>query len=758
MVRRSRESRWNRARSVRVLGGACTFALAATVQAGTWRDDVADADLQTLALTTPYAATGAVRLTVGSTGVLGSGTLIAPGWVLTAGHMINSFSSDLSYNANQYTDLRFALGAQPAQPSGTLADNWFSHPSWVSSGGSLNLGWDIALVHLSTPITNVTPAAPYARTDERTQIGIEQGVVGRSPQSIKGLVTYVGYGMSGTGSTGATGAPGIKRAGDNVIDSFGGPNVVTGTGDLLSLAPYTSNIMFSDLDNPLDPTVSSMGTTSPVPREYIIAPGDSGGGGYISPNGHTFLAGVNSFIPTNQLDGTANFSYGDYVGSTRVSAFASWIDDNISHSYIGGASASFGVGTTWQGYTVANGGAAAAAVPGTYDTAMFNAGITSQINFNSSVTNFRLLVRSGSVTLNLASNTYTLNSTNDEGGLVVGKYSGESPSLTIQGGTVACSNVVVGNLPGSTGTLNITAANGRLQASGDVFIGGDVVGKGGTGVMNVQNSAVAAVAGTVHIYTGSSVNVAAGGALSAAAIRGATLSVSGTATVNANGTSTGTSVLSSLTLAGSTGAWTGRLELNDNDLIVNYSGTSPLQTLIDQVKYGQTHAAGISSATSTGHTILALVDNANLQLTTFSGQTLDGTTHQVLGKYTYYGDANLDGEVTSADYTYIDSHFGQSGPGIGWMQGDFNGDGAVTSADYTYIDTNFGMGVGNPLSAMDPTLQTQMIALHTAEFGSSYTTALTALLALENVPEPGSLSLLGFAAAGLLLRRRKMIL
>ena len=52
-------------------------------------------------------------------------------------------------------------------------------------------------------------------------------------------------------------------------------------------------------------------------------------------------------------------------------------------------------------------------------------------------------------------------------------------------------------------------------------------------------------------------------------------------------------------------------------------------------------------------------------------------------KYTYYGDANLDGAVDGADYQQIDNGFG--GGLTGWSNGDFNYDGVdlVLPADNT---------------------------------------------------------------------------
>ena len=43
--------------------------------------------------------------------------------------------------------------------------------------------------------------------------------------------------------------------------------------------------------------------------------------------------------------------------------------------------------------------------------------------------------------------------------------------------------------------------------------------------------------------------------------------------------------------------------------------------------------------------------------------------------YTYYGDANLDGQVTTADFTQVSANFAQTGKI--WVSGDFNYDGVI---------------------------------------------------------------------------------
>jgi uncharacterized protein YjbI with pentapeptide repeats len=143
----------------------------------------------------------------------------------------------------------------------------------------------------------------------------------------------------------------------------------------------------------------------------------------------------------------------------------------------------------------------------------------------------------------------------------------------------------------------------------------------------------------------------------------------------------------SLTLgAGST------LASNNNDLILNYSATSPIAQLITYLQSGQL----LPSPTSNGlPTTLAISEAADLGLTTFNGITIDDTT--VILKFTFVGDANLDGQVDALDYERIDLAIGNSGV-LGTAQGDLNYDQQVDALDYEQVDLNIGNGVGSPLA------------------------------------------------------------
>jgi hypothetical protein len=75
----------------------------------------------------------------------------------------------------------------------------------------------------------------------------------------------------------------------------------------------------------------------------------------------------------------------------------------------------------------------------------------------------------------------------------------------------------------------------------------------------------------------------------------------------------------------------------------------------------------------------------------FGGVTIDDD--DIVMKYTWYGDADLDGEVNFDDYGRIDASINQS-TGDEWFEGDFNYDNVVAFDDYALIDLGFNKQTG----------------------------------------------------------------
>jgi len=141
---------------------------------------------------------------------------------------------------------------------------------------------------------------------------------------------------------------------------------------------------------------------------------------------------------------------------------------------------------------------------------------------------------------------------------------------------------------------------------------------------------------------------------------------------------------------------TAKLDLVDNNMIVEYSATTPYSTIRDAVIVGIT-SEGDYGITSTAPTLdffrtFAVCDNADLLVAEFFGEQLSTANgcKQIIVKFTYLGDANLDGMVTPDDYAAIDANIGNNN--AQWWQGDMNFDSAVNLDDYAVVDANMGAG------------------------------------------------------------------
>ncbi len=288
---------------------------------------------------------------------------------------------------------------------------------------------------------------------------------------------------------------------------------------------------------------------------------------------------------------------------------------------------------------------------------------------------------------------------------------------------------------GSTSTFfqavtNQSGSEFRVSTNSTAVFLGNVTGLGqftGPGVKDFEASASAGPLAT----TGSSI-IGPSATLSATTIREAIVTLEGTAIVQPNGTPSATSRINNLTIDGVSGVWTGRLDLSDNDLIIDYSGVSPLATVAAQIRSGFNsglwNGNGISSSLAGGGKALGYGNNATLGLASFSGQSVDNTS--LLIKYTYAGDANLDGQVDISDLGALATNWQT---GSLWTGGDFNYDGFVDISDLGMLATNWQLGVGSPLRP-------------------SFDEALSSIgLSGVSVPEPSAIALLAGAAS---LRRR----
>ena len=80
-------------------------------------------------------------------------------------------------------------------------------------------------------------------------------------------------------------------------------------------------------------------------------------------------------------------------------------------------------------------------------------------------------------------------------------------------------------------------------------------------------------------------------------------------------------------------------------------------------------------------------------MSVFDGQSVDGSS--VLVRYTWSGDANLDGVVNALDFNALASNFGGASNRF-WYQGDFNYDGMTNTADFNALASNFNLALPSP--------------------------------------------------------------
>jgi hypothetical protein len=263
--------------------GLASVALGLTAlpaEAGTMQSPAYRATHRALGDLAPFQSVGRMTGAGSDQGFSASGVYMGDQWVLTAAHVVD--------DANR---MSFDLGGRSYQASG-----WAHHEDW--NANQLLGGHDIAMVRLSDPVDGVEAASLYEGNREWGQVGYS-----------------VGYGLTGDGATGYDrySSTGVRRAGTNVIDA------VAGRDESVLLSDFDSG---SGRDN-------ALGSADPTAYEYVIAPGDSGGGLFVLEDGQVQLAGLHSF-GWGALDGVSDASFGDISGHTRVSNFVPWIDRLMS--------------------------------------------------------------------------------------------------------------------------------------------------------------------------------------------------------------------------------------------------------------------------------------------------------------------------------------------------------------------------------------------------------------------------------------------
>ena len=246
-----------------------------------------------------------------------------------------------------------------------------------------------------------------------------------------------------------------------------------------------------------------------------------------------------------------------------------------------------------------------------------------------------------------------------------------------------------GTTTGSIGSAPITN-NGNLvfDRSGTITAANPIAG---SGVVR-QTGAGTLILSATNSYTGGT-SVQGGTLVTATNLSNGTLAIS-SATARVAQRTANNDPASADHRAG-VSITSGTLDLNNNAMIVDYAGASPLLAIRSQLitgyATGNWNGPGIDSTSASNDSshasALGYGEASTLGITTFAGHTLSDAT-DVLVRYTLSGDANLDGVVNALDFNALATHFGEPGTTI-WTDGDFNYDGQVSTMDFISLSQNF---------------------------------------------------------------------
>jgi hypothetical protein len=252
-------------------------------------------------------------------------------------------------------------------------------------------------------------------------------------------------------------------------------------------------------------------------------------------------------------------------------------------------------------------------------------------------------------------------------------------------------------------TLTLEATSGAVQinvASGSHTISAPVSLEDNTVV--TVSPAAGNLSITAALSTGDLTLTKAGaGRLMLANLQAGGLTIDqGTVAMAPGGTDASTSVINSLSIAGGATP-TAKLDLTDKAAIINYTGTSPVATIRQQILAGRGGAGlgaswngqGITSSTAAAANAadaesrsVGFAENSALPLgpyATFRGQPVDSTS--ILMAFTRTGDANLDGLVNDDDVTIVGATYAPGVAQPSWALGDFDYNGFVDDDDITLL-------------------------------------------------------------------------
>jgi hypothetical protein len=675
-------------------------------------------------------------------GINGAGTLVMSGGALNVG---SGFVGDLNIGRN---------GAGTANISGGTINtaNMFvgripgGSGTVVQTGGAINVTNNLVMFERAPDfVVDVAPPDFWTMSAGSITVGNEMYIGAHGPATFNlsgtGFISVVG-----TVHIAASGGSSDPPAGVGTLNMSSGTINVTGANAFFVVADHgdgTFNFSggsittkFYNIGQNFEPGFSSRGVvnqtggSATAQSSWVIGEESRSANLYDLSGGTVTVVGAG----TPQVPGDLNVASGP--GSKGTLTLRGTGVAGVAHSANVG-NATFSSGTV----VVSSSGSLALGTNGNGDSQLVvgvNGTGNLQIQGGNVSTDFITL---GQNSAGVGTGTQTGGTLVVRGNISVGESSAQNNVYDISGGTMSVGG---GIFVGSTG-------NGILSIGGTAVVTSALAIENaptGTGTISVSGGRLTGLSmNNRRLYTqsGGSVTLGAvtgpgqtsvsGGSLAVASVAQGTLQLSATGriTVTPNGTDTGVSVVNNLSITNS-----GKLDLNDNTLIVDYTGASPVGAVRAALGTGYNggawtgnglaSSAAATAASSAHKTALGYAEASALFTSfpaTFKGQSVDNTS--VLVRYTYAGDSNIDGKVDLTDFTFLAANFNKVG-GASWLQGDYNYDGNVDLTDFTFLASNFNQTL--PAGAAGA-----------ASIGAP-------------VPEPGGIAALSFAVATLARRRR----
>lgn len=333
-------------------------------------------------------------------------------------------------------------------------------------------------------------------------------------------------------------------------------------------------------------------------------------------------------------------------------------------------------------------------VPGTSDMVIFNTGTNPYaVTFDQPETNASVFL-SNNVTFDLSGQTYTLTNFSGTGNATIANGSFAAQQF-VQSGTTTFENgfLTIGTYS-TAGTTNISDANVTMNKY-------EV-----TGALDLTNSSLqiqTASGGSAITITNSSLNIATGElagpiTLNSGSIAGNQLTTSGLITVDAGTMNVSGPWLATGAISINGGTVTAANLTVQNNLSLN-GGTLDITGSISVAPIPLTFTIGtliVPSATSLKGITIDYTPPGDLIGKATYAKITTPTDYEIT--FTWYGDANGDGVVNSADLALM-APIGT--PNATWSMGDFNGNGVIDADDYSLFALGSTYGAAN-ISTMLP--------------------------------------------------------